>query len=221
MDANGNAITTGSAQSLGKDDFLELLVAKLTHQDPLNPMDDEAFIADLAQFSSLEQMSNINESLNESLDWDYLQMQTINNTMATSLIGKDVNASFDGVYLDDENMPRIGYTTTEFSDHVDITISDANGVVVRSITEQDVPAGSNSITWDGKDDSGDRLDSGYYQVEITAYDSEGNQLTSTTYTQGRVTGVIYREGSAYLQVGSLEIPLSDINSISEPQDDEG
>nr|MBN2278335.1 hypothetical protein [candidate division Zixibacteria bacterium] len=220
-DANGNEIATGSLKELGKDDFLQLLITKMTHQDPLDPMDDEAFIADLAQFSSLEQMSNINESLSESLNWDYLQMQTINNTMATSLIGKDVEATFSGVYLDSDNTPMIGYTTTQYADKVTITISDINGSVVRTITEEDVAAGSNTIVWDGKDDDGERLDDGYYQVEISAIDASGGSFDPSTFIQGRVDGVVYRDGSAYLKVGGLEIPLSGVNSISESDENEG
>ncbi|MEW5924335.1 MAG: flagellar hook capping FlgD N-terminal domain-containing protein, partial [Candidatus Zixiibacteriota bacterium] len=119
-DSNGNAITTGSTQTLGKEEFLQLLVAQLTHQDPLEPMEDTQFIAELAQFSSLEQLQNMNESLGNSLDWDYLQMQTINNTMATSLIGREVQATFNNLYLDDDNLPKISYSTTDFASDVTI-----------------------------------------------------------------------------------------------------
>ena len=73
---------TGSVQSLGKDEFLQLMVTKLQNQDPLNPMEDEDYIAQLAQFSSLEQLTNISDGLDESNEWDYLQMQSINNVMA-------------------------------------------------------------------------------------------------------------------------------------------
>ena len=213
VDQYGNPMPTGSQKTLGKDEFLQLLIAKMTHQDPLNPIDDEAFIADLAQFSSLEQLTNLNESINSSLEWDYLQMQTINNTMATSLIGKGVKASFSNLYLDSDNQPALSYTTTEYAEEVTISIKDAAGTVVRTLTMEAVPPGNNSIIWDGKDQDGDRLAEGFYQFEVTAVDAEGNSLTPSTYLEGKVTGVIYRDGSAYLQVNGLEIPLAEVTEI--------
>ena len=96
---------TGSVQNLGKDEFLQLMVTKLQNQDPLNPMEDEDYIAQLAQFSSLEQLTNISDGLDESNEWDYLQMQSINNVMAAGLIGKEVEASYDQVYYDGTKQP--------------------------------------------------------------------------------------------------------------------
>ena len=214
-DTNGNPITAQAQSTLGKDDFLKLLITKLTHQDPLNPMDDEAFVAQLAQFSSLEQLQNVNGSLEESLNWDYLQMQTINNTMATGLIGREVNASYNGVYLGNDNRPAISYSTTEYAQKVNVQIIDADGAVVRTITEKDVPPGKSSITWDGLDQNGQRMGPGYYSIKINAIDANGDAFTPSTFLQGKVTGIIYREGSAYLQVDGMEIPLSAVNSINE------
>ena len=138
-DTNGNQITAESRQMLGKDDFLKLLITKLTHQDPLKPMDDEAFVAQLAQFSSLEQLQNMNNSLDNSLEWDYLQMQTINNTMATNLIGREVKASYNGVYLDGNNQPTISFNSPQYAQRVNVQILDINGSVVRTLTEKEVP----------------------------------------------------------------------------------
>ncbi|UCD94210.1 MAG: hypothetical protein JSU69_10665 [Candidatus Zixiibacteriota bacterium] len=222
VDQYGNPLPTGSQKTLGKDEFLQLLIAKMTHQDPLSPIDDEAFIADLAQFSSLEQLTNLNESINNSLEWDYLQMQTINNTMATSLIGKGIKATFSNIYLDNDNQPKINYTTTEYAETVTVSIKDTGGTVVRTITLDDIPPGNNSIVWDGKDGNGNRLADGFYQFEVSAVDADGNALAPSTYIEGRVIGIIYRDGSAYLQVNGLEIPLAEVTEIYElNQESEG
>ncbi len=215
VDSRGNPIQTGHLRELGKDDFLKLLVTKLQHQDPMNPMQDEAFVAQLAQFSSLEQLSNLNENLIQSLDWDYLQMQTINNTMATSLIGREIKATGSNLFLDKDNTPQMGYTTTEFAETVRITITDGGGSVVRTIELENVPAGSNTFIWDGKDNNGKRLTEGFYSISATGVNAEGKAINVSTHIEGRVTGVVYRQGSAYLMVDGMEIPLADVSSIME------
>jgi len=83
--------------ALGKTEFLEMLVTKLKYQDPLKPLTDESFIADLAQFSSLEQMQNLNTSFSsqastmEALNKNLISLILMQNTtQAASLIGKSV-----------------------------------------------------------------------------------------------------------------------------------
>ncbi|UCD16224.1 MAG: flagellar hook assembly protein FlgD [Candidatus Zixiibacteriota bacterium] len=207
---------------LGKEDFLRLLVTQLTHQDPLEPMEDQEFIAQLAQFSSLEQLQNMNSVLGESVQWDYLQMQTINNTMATSLIGKDVKASYNNVYLAETNEPQISFATDRFAQSVRVDIKNAEGFVVRTLTLDDVPPGDLSLKWDGRDGNSNRLESGLYSIEISAYDANGRRFTPATYVTGRVEGVVYRQGAAYLKVNGLEIGLANVEAIMEPdmEDDE-
>src|SRR5882724_60511 len=84
--ANALASATSSNQALGKDAFLKLLVAQISHQDPLKPMDDTAFVSQLAQFSSLEQTMGINTRL----DALSTQMQGGQNTAIASLVGKSI-----------------------------------------------------------------------------------------------------------------------------------
>lgn len=71
-----NQVKTRGSSELGKEEFLKLLVCQMQNQDPLNPQSDQQFIAQLAQFSSLEQMTNLNS--------------TMSNTSAYSLVGKEV-----------------------------------------------------------------------------------------------------------------------------------
>ena len=74
--SNTSSSTTKTNNELGKDDFLQLLVTQLQHQDPLAPMEDKEFISQMAQFTSLEQMKNMNNA--------------VQITQATSYIGKQV-----------------------------------------------------------------------------------------------------------------------------------
>ena len=215
-DANGNAKQTGSLQTLGRDDFLQLLVTKLEYQDPLNPMEDEDFIAQLAQFSSLEQMKNISDGIASSNEWDYLQMQSINNTMAAGLIGKDVKAAYEGVVVDGETDPTISFTNNVYAAEVTFSIKDGEGNVIRQLTMDNVQAGVNSLTWDGKDNMGNSVEEGYYTVQATATDGSGNTFTPSLSLVGTVESITYRDGAAYLKVRGIEISLGDVTAVGEP-----
>lgn len=214
-DAQGNARQTGSMQSLGKDDFLQLLVTKLQNQDPLKPMEDEDFIAQLAQFSSLEQMNNIADGISTSNEWDYLQMQSINNVMASGLIGRDVKAEYSGVYVDATNTPQITYTMSSEADEVEFLILDGTGAPVARVTQDSVSEGVNTFMWDGTDDMGNRVDEGYYSIQATATTSAGTQIKPSLSLVGMVEAVVYRDGAAFLRVNGTEIPLGDISAIGE------
>ncbi|MGA9120044.1 MAG: flagellar hook capping FlgD N-terminal domain-containing protein, partial [Bacteroidota bacterium] len=85
--------TATASNQLGKDDFLKLLVTQLQNQDPLNPLQGTEFVAQLAQFSSLEQLTNINSSLEQNIQSNQLMTQSIGNSLAATLVGKDVRAS--------------------------------------------------------------------------------------------------------------------------------
>lgn len=213
-DSNGVPLATGRDQFVGKDDFLRLFVTKLRHQDPLNPMEDSAFIAQLAQFSSLEQLTQVNESLNASISWDILNNQTINNSIAAQLIGTEVLAELNELYLDTDNAPRISYELPDEVESVTLTITDGFGNVIRTIERKDVSAGRNEIIWDGKDDDGERAAEGSYNITMTAVDFDGSTIEPTLSVIGIVHGVVYRGGTAYLKVDGMEIALGDVREIN-------
>lgn len=81
----GEQTTSKGTNGLGKDDFLLLLVAQLKNQDPMSPVGDKEFIAQLAQFNSLEQMQNLNSKFMEMIQWQQL-------SQSSSLIGKKIDA---------------------------------------------------------------------------------------------------------------------------------
>ena len=99
-----NASNTSAAQNeLGKDAFLKLLTAQLANQDPLEPVDNQAFIAQLAQFSSLEQLQGVSSRLDSLL----LAVGSSNQLGAASLVGKDVTFKTSGFDLEEGTAPAL------------------------------------------------------------------------------------------------------------------
>jgi flagellar basal-body rod modification protein FlgD len=216
VQANGpeTPAPTGSQKRVGKDEFLKLFVTKLQYQDPLSPMEDGDFIAQLAQFSSLEQLQNMNANLKSSINWDVLSNQTINNSVAAQIIGKEVVASLSELTLGDENTPKVSYELDEFASDVDIEILDINGDTVRSIRLEDVAGGRNNFVWDGKNDAGDRVSPGSYTVEMTATTANGTVMTPSLSIVGTVMGVVYRGGIAFLKIDGAEVALGEVREIN-------
>jgi len=199
---------------LGKDDFLKLLTMQLKNQDPLNPMDGTQFASQLAQFSSVEQLSNINTTLQQSIDANYLLSQSINNALAATFVGKDVRASGDTVHFDG-TPTELGYTLPSAAETVTVTIRDASGAVVRTMTSAGREEGDNTLTWDGKDDDGVTLGAGQYTFSVSAKDSNGASLTATTFFKGRVSGVRFKSDGTVFVVDGTEVKLSSILEILE------
>jgi flagellar basal-body rod modification protein FlgD len=222
MNTINDILTQYEAQSpqttqreLGKSDFMHLLITQLTNQDPLQPLKDEEFVAQLAQFSSLEQLQNMNDNLSDDSQWNYILSQTISNTMATSLIGREVTAEASSVYLGTDGKTDIGFTLDTPVPEVTIVISDADGNTVRTITKQGLSGGENVITWDGKNDRGEAVAPGVYQVAISGKDASGNSFDVDSLLKGKVDGVVYRDGSAMLMINGLEVMLGSVISVKE------
>ncbi|NLI15816.1 MAG: flagellar biosynthesis protein FlgD [candidate division Zixibacteria bacterium] len=210
---DGNTLSGATSETMGKNDFLNLLVTQLRYQDPMNPMQDQDFIAQLAQFSQLEQLENMSESLDTATQVDYIMSQTIANTMATTLIGKTVIAEGSDINLSGGQSNNISFNLGAAASEVTIKISNADGTTVRTVTLKNQPAGNNSYTWDGRDDKGKLLDDGSYSYEVTAKNSAGDTITASKRVIGVVDSVKYQDGQAYLIVGGYKISLSTIIEI--------
>ncbi len=200
-------------RTLGKDDFLTLLTVQLQNQDPMSPVDNADFIAQLAQFSSLEQLENINTNLQNGIDLDLLLTQVLNNTAAAGLIGKTIVAEGGEVYLNESGSSEIAFDLASAADHVVIRITDESGVVVQTLRQDDLGEGRNHVTWDGEDALGHRRSEGTYSVEVEAYDAEDNPIDVTPLLVGEITGVRFDDGEARLLVAGLELGIGEIVEI--------
>ena len=196
-------------QSLGKEDFMKLLVTQLQYQDPLKPMDNTEFIAQLAQFSTLEGINNMYDQLGTMTNY----IQSMNNYNASDLIGKDVKAYGDTLYNDGSGTTDINYILSGGAAKVVVSIMDESGSVVRTIEESNVAAGSNTLIWDGKDTDGNDLPSGQYTFNVSAQDANGGSISADTVFQGTVKGVVYEDSIPYLMVGDSKIAIGDVLEI--------
>jgi flagellar basal-body rod modification protein FlgD len=195
---------------LGKDDFLRLLTVQLQHQDPLTPMENQELIAQLAQFSSLEQLENINANLEASMDLNLILTQVLNNTAAAGLIGKTVVASGGEVNLGSSGEAEINFELGSATARVVVTVLDESGAVVRTIEQQDMAAGRHQITWDGLDSAGRNRPEGSYSFRVEAYDEEGETLDATPLIIGEINGVKFKNGEAVFIIDGLEIGIGEI-----------
>ena len=207
---------TGSPESstsqLGKDDFLRLLVTQLANQNPLSPVQDQEFVAQLAQFSSLEQLENLNETMTSSLVLD----QAVNNSLATNLIGKEVLVEGNSATIGAEGDASWQIATASDAG-VKGLVRNAAGEVVRTIDLGQKAGGVHELAWDGLDESGGRAPAGSYELEVVATDASGNPVSTSTRVRALVTGVRFVDGIGYLILGDSSIPLSAVVEVVAPR----
>ncbi len=214
---NGSVQTQGKSD-LGKEDFLRLLTTQLSNQDPLNPMDNTAFVSQMAEFSGLEQMMNMSESISQLA----VAQAVGNGTQMVGLIGKEVAYTGDTVAYQAPGDQSVGLQLDAPADTVTVTVYDAQGNLVKTI-DKDGPleAGDNELVWDGTDNNGNPVESGDYSFKVSAHDADGERVGAHLRLRGTVTGVTYASGFPELLIGNQKIPVGQIIEVFEPGADSG
>jgi len=196
-------------QTVTQDDFLKLLIAQLQNQDPLNPMDNQEFAAQLATFNSLGQLISINDKLGGMQNAQAAAEQF----NAASLIGKEITSAGSTMSLASGGTAKMGYQLGANASRVVIGIHDGAGKLVRQIEAGAQSAGEKSLTWDGRDSSGRPLAAGLYNFEVSAFDARGKAVAAGTRMKGVVTGVHFESGEPVLQIGDIDVPLSSVTNV--------
>ena len=212
VSSQGGTTAAAKSQAMGKDDFLRLLVTQLQAQDPLNPMDSTGFTAQLAQFSSLEQLQNINSNLGSIGS----SQAVLTNSQAVGFIGKNITALGDRIYVNNGQSGPLQVNLDTDAASVYFKVYDLNGNFIRDIEAGNMAAGQQSVTWDGRDYLGGQVPDGAYRYEVMAVDADGNAIETTTFTSGTVTGVNFKDGLAYLLTDNQEIPLGNVVQVINP-----
>ncbi len=199
---------SNNKNQLGQQEFLRMLIAQLENQDPLNPQDATQFTAQLATFSSLEQLISIKSGV-ETLGKTSQQRDAAN---VAALIDRTVLAEGSQVAWDGQRPVTLEFDLASRSSTTEIEIKNGRGAVVRTLTVDDLAAGRHSVEWDGRNARGTALDPGTYSFEVTGT-SGGKDFAGTTYVEGRVTATSLVGDEPSLFLGSLVVPLSDVIEI--------
>ena len=213
MSVDNNKTITKMADedsSLGKDDFLKLLIAQLSAQDPLDPMGAQDFSAQLAQFSGLEQMTNVNANL------EILQkLQTASqHTSSLNLIGKTVESYGNAFNHSANSSETLSYSLASDAVSVRIDMFDSTGSQVDMIRIDNQGQGKNTASWDGFDKHGNSLPAGTYSYTVKADNQAGAAIAVDTFSSGLVSDVVFGKDETYAIVNGKELPISAIKRVS-------
>ena len=208
--ASASALATLNGRNqLGKDAFLKLLVAQLKNQDPQNPADSSQMAAQLAQFSSVEQLTNISKTLDSQSTSQATLIEQVAAGAASGNIGRVITASSELMQLDGSGNEKLLITGN--GGPATLNIFDANtGAVITSRNMGSLRSGTNEIVVGTalRD-----LPAGVYRVTVTSTDT-ANPARWTTAVRGTVTGVETTSRGLQYEVGRLLIPITSVTAIT-------
>lgn len=203
------SLSQATQNAMGQEDFLKLLMAQLEFQDPMSPVENHEFVAQLATFSSLEQEILANERLQEL----QLGQMSAANAQLSSFIGQTITAQGQTTTVDASGAEPIGLELDADAAAVTIQIKDANGSVVQTIERSDVTMGTHQLDWSPVDRSGQPLPPGDYQITIEATNADGGPVEASTLVTGTVDGVTFENGYPELMIGQRRVSPSEVLTI--------
>lgn len=194
-----------------KDEFLRLLVAQLQQQDPLSPQDGAEFVAQLAQFASVEQLAESNERL---ASIEAAQAAGARAGYA-ELVGRVVSVRTDEISLplSDDGQTTLNAHLDSAASSVEVSFVDSSGRTVRTLNLGARGAGDVEVAWDGRDEDGVLLPEGQYKVEVHATAGGGSPLTAYAQVRGVVDSLMFANGIAEFKIGSMTVSPGDIMSV--------
>jgi len=203
---NAQATSTSQNQTLTEQDFLKLFTTQLQYQDPLNPMDSSQMLTQMTQLNTITALDTMTQSIQN--------MQAASNLQAVGLIGKKVETQGNSLSIDGQGTASGGSYQLASPGQAYIQIIDANGNVVRLINDGAKDTSKQTFAWDGKDQQGNQLPAGNYTFSVSAIDGNNQPIQVTTSSIATVTGISFENGVTYLNLGSNQITINDIISIT-------
>jgi len=194
--------------TLDKDAFLRLLVTELKNQNPMEPMDNREFISQMAQFSTLEQISNLSNSIEKFVETESVAMKL----NAVGLIGKKVVIEGKSLQLESGQTDSIIFSLDENAEVV-LKIYDENGTLVSMENLGTLEAGMHSYLWDGRSNDGVMLPDGEYTYELKAITPEGEKEIGGLEEE-EIEAVQFSDDGIYVIVNGNKYPIDSVKEVS-------
>lgn len=212
-DPSKKARTAGNP-SLDKDAFFKLMITQMKNQDPTNPLKSHEMAAQLANFSSLEQMQNMNKTLEELKN----AQKPSENFQALNLIGKAVAGDSSKVVRGTNDKEHdFKFSLPMDASEVSVKVRDGEGNIVRTYNLKNLKKGDNKLTWNGEDEKAMKSAPGEYQFIAEAKGADGKKIALKTDFDGMITGVSYSSEGPVLHIGNQAIRFSDVKKITDPR----
>jgi flagellar basal-body rod modification protein FlgD len=206
--AASSAAANSSGATQAYNTFLTMLTTELQNQDPLNPVDSTQFTSQLIDLTSVDELLTIGSAMS-SVTSDLSSMSLGN---AVNYIGKNVEASGSTATLQNDSASW-SYDLSGAAAATTLTITNSSGATVWS-GAGDTASGNHTLNWDGINNAGTQLTSGTYTLGVSATDSSGNAVSTSTSISGTVTGVDSSSGTTELIVNGVDVPLSSITQVT-------
>ncbi len=193
---------------LGKDDFLNLLLVELQHQDPTEPMDSDKILTQTSQLATLESAQNTNDALEKLAN----SLGSTQQFSTISAIGKTADLGSNAIGHDKGEVSsfEVYFPDSISAGTVEILDGDGNKVATMPVGEN--PSGVYKFDWDGKLDSGEMADSSMYYITASYSNAEGKALT-TRMGAYPIESIRFEEGETFVKVGSSYVPLLSVKEV--------
>lgn len=187
--------------------FLTLLSAQLRNQDPTSPMESAQMTSQLAQISTVDGIERLNKTMQSLLS----DSQSAQNLQAASLVGRGVLVP--GTTMTYANgAGGFGFDLAGPADEVTATITDANGLTIRTLNLGSADGGVQVVPWDGRNAAGEQVADGKYKVSVSA--KRGNEAVGAEVLSAVLVGGVIRTGSTMsIEADGAVYALNDIKGI--------
>lgn len=203
----------GSGNSnLDKDSFFKLMMAQMKNQDPMNPLKNHEMAAQLAQFSTLEQMSNMNQTL--------MKIEGKNNEpqnfQALNLIGKTVQGDSSRITRTQFDKDHdFNFTAPQELSEATVKVFNAKGEMMREFKLNNIQQGASKVSWNGMNEAGEKAPAGDYKFQIEATNKQAQKVAVKTEFEGTISGLSFSAEGPVLQVGQQSIKMRDVRQITD------